>query len=515
MPVTVEGICTIAELKLSVVAGHEGVSRDVRWVHISEVADPTPWLRGGELLLTTGLQVGADDDFEAYVHRLADAGLAGIGFGVGMGHAEVPAPMIAAANERGIPVLLVPVDTAYMAISEAVSQLLAADRYDAIGRAFAAQQQLTRAALKSEKELVEEIALQLGGWVIQTDAVGEVVQAWPPESLERLPALLPDLVRARESGGKGSASIITPGASTVIQPMSVDGLPRGFLIAGVDHPIEAFERLVLTASIALLTLEAERSRAVSARLHRLRSSILTQALRDHDPSRDAVRQMASWGLDSAAIRVLVVLAPVRDQRDILDGVITVLADLDIPGAATTHQSRGGAHLVVLLPDDAQAVASVAGVVEGIDGAFVGVGELSSLEEFQRSYRGALHAASIGRTERHPVTEFEDLAAMQLLLSTNSPESLEYFVERVLGPLQAEMVKGKDVDLRRTLEAFLASNGHWNEAATSLQVHRHTLRSRMEKVAALTNRDVDSAYARMELWLALLIEGSMGQYRDED
>lgn len=515
MPVTVEGICAIPELGLDVVAGHEGVSRDVRWVHISEVPDPTPWLRGGELLLTTGLQVGSDEEFEAYVHRLADAGLAGIGFGVGFEHAEVPAPMIAAANKRGIPVLQVPVDTAYMAISEAVSQLLAADRYDAISRAFEAQQALTRAALKSERALVEEIAHQLGGWVIQTDAVGEVVQAFPPESLERLPDLLPDLVRARESGGKGSASIITPGASTVIQPMSVDGLPRGFLVAGVDHPIEAFERLVLTAALALLTLEAERSRAVSARLHRLRSSILTQALRDHHPSRDAVRQIASWGLDSSGIRVMVVLAPSSALRDILDDVIDVLADHDIPGAATIHQSRGGAQLVVLLPDDPVASSQVSDAVRVSSSVFVGIGEVASLEDFQRSYRGAGRAASIGRIEGQQVTEFEDLAAMQLLLATNSPESLSYFVERVLGPLQADAVKGKDVDLRRTLEAFLASNGHWNDAATALQVHRHTLRSRMDKVAALTHRDVDSAYARMELWLALLIEGSLGHYRESN
>src|SRR5690606_8045041 len=134
-------------------------------------------------------------------------------------------------------------------------------------------------------------------------------------------------------------------------------------------------------------------------------------------------------------------------------------DVDIPGAATTHQGRGGAHLVVLLPDDPHASDEVAKLVNDAVDVWVGVGEVSSLEEFQRSYRGALHAASIGRTERHAVTEFEDLAAMQLLLATSSPESLDYFVERVLGPLRADTVKGKDVDLRRTLEAFLASNGH--------------------------------------------------------
>ena len=50
----------LRELELEIVAGEAGLDRAVRWVHISELADPTPWLSGGELLLTTGLQLGDD-----------------------------------------------------------------------------------------------------------------------------------------------------------------------------------------------------------------------------------------------------------------------------------------------------------------------------------------------------------------------------------------------------------------------------------------------------------------------
>ena len=53
---------TLRELEVRVVAGEAGLDRPVRWVHISELADPTPWLSGGELLLTTGLQLGDDGE---------------------------------------------------------------------------------------------------------------------------------------------------------------------------------------------------------------------------------------------------------------------------------------------------------------------------------------------------------------------------------------------------------------------------------------------------------------------
>jgi len=44
-------------LGVRLLAGEEGLDLPVRWVHISELADPTPWLSGGELLLSTGLQL--------------------------------------------------------------------------------------------------------------------------------------------------------------------------------------------------------------------------------------------------------------------------------------------------------------------------------------------------------------------------------------------------------------------------------------------------------------------------
>ena len=55
MELTVESL--IAELGLELATGHESAAANVRWVHSTELPDPTPWLRGGELLLTTGIQL--------------------------------------------------------------------------------------------------------------------------------------------------------------------------------------------------------------------------------------------------------------------------------------------------------------------------------------------------------------------------------------------------------------------------------------------------------------------------
>ena len=73
----------LRDLDVRLVAGEGGVGGAVRWVHISEIVDPTPWLSGGELLLTTGLQLEREDAQRQYVARLARHRLAGLGLGIG------------------------------------------------------------------------------------------------------------------------------------------------------------------------------------------------------------------------------------------------------------------------------------------------------------------------------------------------------------------------------------------------------------------------------------------------
>src|SRR4051795_10443981 len=97
------------DLELELLAGDDAADAPVRWVHISELGDPTPWLSGGELLLTTGMGLGDAAGQRAYLERLADHGLAGLGFGLGFGgHDEVPEALLEAALARGFPLFCVP-----------------------------------------------------------------------------------------------------------------------------------------------------------------------------------------------------------------------------------------------------------------------------------------------------------------------------------------------------------------------------------------------------------------------
>jgi purine catabolism regulator len=132
---SVQGL--VDELGLTLATGQEGASRTVRWVHSTELLDPTPWLRGGELLLTTGLQLKGAKVQREFVELLADHEIAGLGFGTGFVHKRIPAAMLGAARKRGFPLFEVPYELPFIAVTERVFAQLLNERYELLQRNMA------------------------------------------------------------------------------------------------------------------------------------------------------------------------------------------------------------------------------------------------------------------------------------------------------------------------------------------------------------------------------------------
>jgi purine catabolism regulator len=132
---TVESL--VAELGLTLVTGEESANVPVRWVHSTELLDPTPWLRGGELLLTTGLQLNSSKTQRDFVDGLAEHEIAGLGFGTGFVHKKLPAAVLGAARKRGFPLFEVPYELPFIAVTERVFAQLLNERYEMLQRNMA------------------------------------------------------------------------------------------------------------------------------------------------------------------------------------------------------------------------------------------------------------------------------------------------------------------------------------------------------------------------------------------
>jgi purine catabolism regulator len=93
-----------------------------------------------------------------------------------------------------------------------------------------------------------------------------------------------------------------------------------------------------------------------------------------------------------------------------------------------------------------------------------------------------------------------MGAFGILLATQSSATLTELADSVLAPLDDYDRNGGE--LVATVKVFLQHNGHWEAAASSLGIHRHSLRNRIRKVEQLTDRSMESSTDRSEFLIAI-------------
>lgn len=283
MPPTLASLVHHSALKLTVRAGEDRLDVPVRWAHPSELADPVPYMEGGELLLITALKLDAEDPeaMRRYVRRLAGAGVAGLGFAVGVNYEEIPAALVDAAEREGLPLLEVPRRTPFLAISKAVSAAIAADQYRAVTAGFAAQRELTRQAQTGGPEgLLAALASQVDGWAALYDASGAVVATAPEWAGRRAARLTGDVQKLRDRPAPASSVVGGPENEDRVElhTLGTGRRPRAALAVGTAAAPGTAERYAVHSAIALLTLTTERSRSLQAAEQRVGAAVLRMLL---------------------------------------------------------------------------------------------------------------------------------------------------------------------------------------------------------------------------------------------
>jgi purine catabolism regulator len=506
MALTVRDIVSIPGMPLKLLAGEEGADRPVRWVHSSELEDPTAWLKGGELILTTGMGVGETAAKQrSYIRRLVDAGVAGLGFGLGFGHDKTPRALVTEAAKRGFPMFEVPYPVPFIAITEAVFTRVVAEQYDTLQRAVDAEHVLTRAVLEGGG--VEGVARSLAdvvkGWTLVLDLHGMPLAATDPDAEARRERIWDEVRTSRPEGATFSLTMLDEEYHVWVQPVGAQGRIEAFLAVGTPHQPTQLDRIVAGHALSLFAIELAKSRAVADAERRLQGDFFDELARGELLPADAARGLARFGFTRDATVFVVAIEPV--DAPIEPGALAL--------AATDHCSRreggfvispGGDGIWMLLP--AGAAGELPELVKGIGQRLdvelrAGAGGPVDAASVGRSLREARYALQVCRLEGWQYAGFEQLGTYRLLLSMTEPDALRAFADALLGPLDAYDAE-QGGELLASLQAFLQHNARWETAASQLYVHRHTLRYRMRKVEELTGRDLTNSFDRMEFWLAL-------------
>ncbi|MEU0193753.1 PucR family transcriptional regulator [Streptomyces afghaniensis] len=551
MPPTLASLVHHSALKLTVRAGEDRLDVPVRWAHVSELADPVPYMEGGELLLVTALKLDAEDPeaMRRYVRRLAGAGVVGLGFAVGVNYEEIPKALVDAAEEEGLPLLEVPRRTPFLAISKAVSAAIAADQYRAVTAGFAAQRELTRQAQTGGPEgLLAALASQVDGWAALYDASGAVVATAPEWAGRRAARLTGDVQRLGERPAPASSVVGGPENEDRVELHSIGTgrRARAALAVGTAAALGTAERYAVHSAIALLTLTTERSRSLQAAEQRVGTAVLRMLLAGEPDHARAVAGDLYGGLLDAPFRMLVAErvpvsasaalaraevhsdAPPADRpsaaalaaADTNGDPLAALADVMESAAARAGEAvlvvPEGERLVVLAADGGAAAAACgeyatalesarAGVREKVPGGeddelVVGLSAPAGPIAASAAYKQAEQALSVARRRGRVLVEHEQVAAGSVL-PLLADDAVRAFADGMLRPLYEHDATGRG-DLVASLRAWLSRHGQWDAAAADLGVHRHTLRYRMRRVEEILGRSLDDADARMELWLAL-------------
>jgi PucR family transcriptional regulator, purine catabolism regulatory protein len=478
--IRVEDLLRSPALQLRLIAGESGTSRRVAWAHVSELEDPTPWLFGAEMIMTTGIAVPTSARRQrAYLERLDDAGVACLAVSEQLSVPPLTDAFLAAADERGFPVVEVPLPVPFMAISQEVAAAVQVDtgqRLNAQLQIFGAVRWLAAGNL-STREIFARLERLSGFTLYACDTrLGPL--------LDGVPVPLPEHGKLIPATPGGPPTV--PGG--YVLPVSGPRSTVGYILAmeradAVPAGVSVVQHIATVAALQLSMQAHEREM-----LRREGAETLAEMLRGVLDSAVVSRRLAVQGFPADS-RLL--LAIVRPKSDGADAVADRLAQGGFPQLVLRQEEE----LYVLVPDDltARNALADANAIAGISlpflaGASLGVARREAQWAIARAVESGRDVVSYSddRTGRWLTSESADLRAL---------------VDDVLRPV-IDYDEAHGGDLLPTIRTWLEHDRQTDKAAQALHVHPNTLLYRVRRFEQITGRSLTSTEALAETWLAL-------------
>ena len=503
-----------------VVAGAAGLDQPIRWVHATERLDVGELLRAGDLLLTMGTGLPADDDhggLTAFVDELADVGSAGMVVELGRRWEHtLPGALVKACERHGLPLVVLGQETRFAALAQEIGERVVDQQLAELREAQRVHETFTELSFSQAGpvEILQAVQRLAGGPVVVENAqhrpldyfagpddAGGFLDGWPARSR-----------RVEVAGRTGWDA------------------GNGWLVTRLGTTEQAWGRLVIGSPGApsqRLVAVAERAAAALA-LHRL-----------HDRDRGTLMRRTHLDLlvglsqdpDSDEVGRRCELAGFPTRRRTFVGVVVrprvgavPPADLD-EVAATVVRAAHGLRLPVLVCEverDLRVLVSTAPTADADDlvdrlaarvlphhdvvvAAGRAVPDRAGISRTVTEAGQVADAAPQSRREQDPdVHRLADLHLRGLLALLGEDERVRLFVERELGPLERhDRADGTRTDLLAALRALLLHPASKTEAAASLHLSRAAFYDRLARIEAVLGADLDDPDVRVSLHVALV------------
>lgn len=515
----------------TILAGEKGLERITSSIQTLESIHTIKYLRGGELLLTSGYSFLDDATMQQdLIEGLADCGAAGLCIDLDLfNNAELPLIMKETANRLDFPILLFPKGYFFTDIFEFANNNL-------------------YSASTNEFKKIEEVIKEINDMIYKEGLIGmlEGFNCWTglhaallfdEELISFPPICIPEELVLDISKWR-------PKENTKVSLSFIDIYQRQdkeetyeWLAAKIPYPsknenyiilfkgeseFSKEESTLLTAILPACLIEIKRIRSLSEVRGKYYREILANMLENKLIYAEAKCQINSLGY-ALSEQGHVVLFHASDEK--IESISKEKAveikrilqnNFEVAPCWIWVDDR---NLMFYLEDVDTLV--LESMLSGVDqlypdsGICVGIGSARPYEQMKKSYQEAEKSLWIGESSKPELRfhHYQDLGIYRLINFEDKEEILKYYYEYI-HPLEEHFKDEYFTEMMKTLEKYIECGFSYTEVANRTHIHRNTVKYRIDAIERTCGIDLADHNTRLDIEVITKIYPILGKILDK-
>jgi len=499
---------------VKVIAGKEGLGRQVKWVHVVEIVNIKNLLNGNELILSTGVAWRDNKEkFISVIEQLIDSQAAGICIELGIYTSSIPPEIIELANKSQFPIILFLKEVPFVEITQDIHGLLINSQYQMISNLESYSQALNKRLLTIDHyvEILKFIRSYLQVQVIILFTNRET-QFIPEATEQKRKKLLENLQSHTED-------------STYIAKIPIHLLGESYAelaIISEERELTEFDQLILDRTATALAQLFLRNLYVEEK-HKVEETEWINDWLEGEQNEESIKDYLALTSTSKPKGAVVCICKIDSIEDYSTSDLTYFkmftrAVFEQQGFSLYVADKRNTIVFILL-NERNHVTWKARVQDGIQRLMdsesqlgndkvkpiLGVGKfIEELTDLHKSYQTAIETILIQNRMSVPAQSYfyDDLHIFRLISLLNRHIDLQEVVLEYLEPV-IEYDKKYNGKLMDTLKTYLSCNGSKQETAKRLFVVRQTLYHRIQKLEKLLGSDFMNHEKRLAIEFMIL------------
>lgn len=526
------------------IAGSGGLNRSVLSANIQEVPNVENWLKGGEIVFTTGFAFRTAEGGVRLLNALDKKGAAALAVKTGPYLPEIPQEMILCADRLNFPLFRIPEDMPYMdciiPIFERITQcqlhqiMRSEDIHDQLIQSMAEQKGLSGiCAILSRLTGCGSYVVSTHGLILARDpASGQKCTFEKQETEQMLEHLF-----ARPSirfMKRNQCNLLT--ADNGLRIACVPVYTKRELIAYLILPLktqepDGTERQAFENAGTLVAAELLREKEAQSRERRIRAQLLDDLLDQRFSSDEVIirrGRLVNMDFNGKNFVFLLGISSFEKQltekkrmpekriqrikEDIYSELEHQCEKRDLTILMTTRGMDTIGLVSVLKGSERNSCAAMLNELVqmlrakyNLPRLFSGIGrEKTDMHKLSESYteaRCALKAGGSVRQEGNTVTCFESLGCLTFLCELEGSRAAASFYQEYMGPLETYDKDNQGI-LAETLEGYFFCGRNLRKTADYLFIHKNSVIYRLSKIESLIGKSLSDEQVCFNLELCL-------------